>query len=87
MRDSLLSFHNVPQNIVDSGKVAFALRLQPGEHARFEAHAHGTFGRISHNRTICANCSSDTLLIGQMGNVVEVDAGIVPCRLLRGSAP
>src|SRR6266508_945925 len=29
-RDALLGFHHVPQDIVNSGRVAFAFRFQPG---------------------------------------------------------
>ena len=68
VRDALLSFHDVPQNIVYPGKVAFALRFKPGEHSRFETHAHGHF-----RPDVAQSHHLSQLLIGQMGNVFEVD--------------
>jgi len=82
MLDALLRFHDVPQNIVDSGQVARPFGFQPGEHSRFKAHAHG------HLRPDVAQPDHlSQLLICQAGNVLKVDVRVVPCRLLRGMAP
>src|SRR5207247_10428597 len=77
-RDALLGFHDVPQNIVDPGEVAFPLRFQPGEHAWFEAHAH------RHLRPDISQWHHlSQLLIGQARNVVKVDIRIISGGLLR----
>ena len=82
VRDALLGFHNIPQDIVNSGQVAFAFRFQPGEHSRFETHAHG---HLRPNVTQSHHLSQ--LLIRQMGNIFEVDIRIVACCLPGGVAP
>ena len=77
-----LRLHQVREDVIDARQVAFTLGPQPIEDLRVRSYAHRYLARpaIAQPDHVCP------LFISQARNVFEVDARVIPYRLMPGNA-